>query len=118
MSLVEEEGLAEEEEATEEEGSEEEEDFIEEEGAPMPRRESWARTSRSLTSPPVRPMFEVSTVIEDDIARIWEMYQITKDFHLHVSRLEDWVTSSPADYLAMYEEDLHAGLHFPLHSLI
>lgn len=69
MSLVEEEGLAEEQEAAEEEDLKEGEDSAEEE-VPMPKKKSRVGTSHSSTRPSMGPIFEVSIVTEDDIARI------------------------------------------------
>lgn len=56
-------------------------------------------------------------MIEDDIIGIQEKYQILDDFYLHISRLEDWVTFGLVYCLVVYEEDLNADLHFPLHFL-
>lgn len=55
---------------------------------------------------------------KNDIVGINEKYQISDDFHPHAPRQEDRVISSLVNDLAMYEEDLHAGLCFPLHNLI
>lgn len=62
-------------------------------------------------------MFEISTMIEDDIVKIREKYQISNDFHLHAPRPKDRVTSGPVNCLAVYE-DLNTGLRFPLHPWI
>lgn len=55
---------------------------------------------------------------DDDIVKICEKYQIPNTFHLHEPRPKNRVTSSPSNRLAMYEEDLRAGLCLSLHDFI
>lgn len=116
--MVEEEGLAEEEEAREGEGSKEEEDPVEEEEVPVAKKKSRAGTSETCTRPSMGPMFEILTMTENDIPKIYEKYQILDHFLLRAARLEDWVSSGLVSCLTMYEEDLCASLHFSLHPLI
>lgn len=63
-------------------------------------------------------MYEVSTMTEDDIAEIHEMYRIPDTFHLHAPGLGYRVTSNPTNHLAIYKEDLCIDLRFPLHDFI
>lgn len=57
-------------------------------------------------------------MIRDDIVQIHEKCWILDTFHLHALGSEDRVTSSSTKFLVVYEEDLHAGLRFPLHDFI
>lgn len=85
---------------------------------PTPQGKSQAKAPNGLTKPSIGLMYETLMMIEDNISGIHEMYWILDAFHLRALRLEDKVTSGPSNYLAMYEENLHASLHFPLHDFI
>lgn len=61
-------------------------------------------------------MYEISMMIDDDIARIHEMYRIPYTFQLHASGPKDRVTSSLTNHLAVYK-DLNVGLRFPCMTL-
>lgn len=116
VSLAKEEGLAAREESTDEgESGEEVEEETSRQEAPVPKKKGWVGASRSLTRPSTGPILEVLNIIENKLVRFLVAYWISKDFFLHALRPEDQVTSISAGCLAMYEENLHAGLHFPLH---
>lgn len=77
------ESLAGEEEFAEEEGSEDEEEVPNEKEVPAPKRKSRAGSSRSSTRPSAGLMFEISTMIRDDIAGIHERHQTRMTSSMH-----------------------------------
>lgn len=61
----------------------------------------------------VSPMAKVSMTTEAKIILLHYKYRFPGTFHIHILRLENRVTSSLVEYLAVYEESLRAGLWFP-----
>lgn len=55
---------------------------------------------------------------QEDIVKLHEKYRIPDIFHFYAPRLEDRVTFSLLNHVAMYEEDLCASLRFLLHEFI
>ena len=76
------------------------------------------RTSKSSTRPSQGPMFEESTLIEEELSWLKIKYTIPDEFHLRLPRAEEWVQNYPSNTLGIYEEDLAAGLRLPFHDLI
>lgn len=74
--------------------------------------------SSGLEIIPIGSMNEASEMTEVEISWLWDYYKFPDNFHVHAPRLEDRVTSSSVDRLAVYEEFLRVGLRFPLHPFI
>ena len=76
------------------------------------------RTSNSSTRPSRGSMFEQSTLIEEELSWFKIKYNISDEFHLWLLRAVERVQNCPPGTLAIYEEDLAAGLRFPFHDLV
>lgn len=56
-----------------------------------------------------------STITESRLASLWKYYKIPHDLLAFIPHSSERINKPPPGSIAMYEEQLKVGLHFPLH---